>query len=63
MDIAIVSHLKGALYGLAVGDALGAPYEFQSRGTYTVSGNMELCYTFALDGKPLPPGTWTDDTR
>ncbi|EJD00432.1 ADP-ribosylglycohydrolase [Fomitiporia mediterranea MF3/22] len=57
------SHLKGALYGLAVGDALGAPYEFRTRGNYAVSGMMEASFTFTLpDGRPMEPGTWTDDT-
>lgn len=57
------SRLRGALYGLAVGDALGAPYEFQRRGKYEVSQNMEDSYTFLHEGKPLKAGTWTDDTR
>ncbi|CCO27332.1 ADP-ribosylglycohydrolase [Rhizoctonia solani AG-1 IB] len=41
MDTRVLkSRIKGSLWGLAVGDALGAPYE----------------------GKPLPAGSWTDDT-
>jgi ADP-ribosyl-[dinitrogen reductase] hydrolase len=57
------SRLLGSLYGLAVGDALGAPYEFQFRGGYTPSGEMEESHTFLHKGKPLSKGTWTDDTR
>lgn len=58
------SHLKGTLYGLAVGDALGAPYEFKPRGSYVVSGLMEPSYNFTReDGSPMEAGTWTDDTR
>ena len=57
------SRLLGTLYGLAVGDALGMPYEFQRRGSYTPSTNMEESHTFFHMGKPLPAGTWTDDTR
>lgn len=57
------SRLRGSLYGLAVGDALGAPYEFKGRRAYKVSGNMEDSYIFKHDGKPLKAGTWTDDTR
>lgn len=26
--------LKAAIYGLAVGDAVGVPYEFRGRGTF-----------------------------
>ena len=63
-DTYLSSHLKGALYGLVVGDALGAPYEFRSRGSYTVSREMEPSYTFTKsDGGPMDAGTWTDDTR
>lgn len=30
--------VRGMLYGLAVGDALGVPYEFKSRGTFHCDG-------------------------
>jgi ADP-ribosylglycohydrolase len=48
--------LRAAVYGLAVGDALGVPYEFKPRGTFTVEG---------MDGYGThnkPAGTWSDDT-
>ena len=48
---------RGALIGLAVGDALGAAVEFQRAGTFEpVTGYR--------DGGPhrLSPGQWTDDT-
>lgn len=48
---------RGALLGLAVGDALGAAIEFQAPGTFEpVTGYR--------DGGPhgLAPGQWTDDT-
>lgn len=56
--------LNGALYGLAIGDALGAPYETLERGTYEVTGNMEESPAELHEGlqEPLPAGTWTDDT-
>ena len=57
------SRLRGSLYGLVVGDALGAPYEFKARGSYEVTVNMEDSSTFTDDGNPLKAGTWTDDTR
>ncbi|KAL5514083.1 hypothetical protein ACEPAG_2844 [Sanghuangporus baumii] len=57
------SRLKGALYGLAVGYAVGVPYEFKGRGTYTASGNMEALFSFVRKGdQPTPPGTRMDDT-
>ncbi len=48
---------RGALIGLAVGDALGAAVEFKSAGSFApVTGYR--------DGGPhrLGPGEWTDDT-
>lgn len=48
---------RGALYGLAIGDALGAPVEFKQQGTFP----PVTCYR---SGGPhsLAPGQWTDDT-
>jgi len=47
----------GALWGLAVGDALGAPIEFQRPGTFEpVTGYR------AGGAHGLEPGQWTDDT-
>lgn len=47
----------GALLGLAVGDALGAPWEFQARGTYPKVRDMTAGGPFNLEA-----GDWTDDT-
>src|ERR1700753_952610 len=59
----LLSRLQGSLYGLVVGDALGAPYEFKHRGAYSPSQNMEPSFTFTQsDGQPLPAGSFTDDT-
>ncbi|KAH7344613.1 ADP-ribosylation/Crystallin J1 [Rhizoctonia solani] len=63
MDTRVLeSRIKGSLWGLAVGDALGAPYEFRHRGAYMPSKDMVTCTTFSHKGKPLPAGSWTDDT-
>jgi ADP-ribosyl-[dinitrogen reductase] hydrolase len=47
---------RGAMLGLAAGDALGTTIEFSPRGARTV--------TDIVGGGPfsLPPGAWTDDT-
>jgi ADP-ribosyl-[dinitrogen reductase] hydrolase len=48
---------RGALLGLAVGDALGTTLEFKSPGTFKPIADM-------IGGGPfgLHPGQWTDDT-
>lgn len=47
----------GALVGLAVGDALGAPVEFCRRDTFEPVNGMRAGGYFKL-----PAGAWTDDT-
>lgn len=48
--------LRDAVYGLAVGDALGVPYEFRPRGSFACTG-------MAGHGThDQPAGTWSDDT-
>jgi len=47
----------GSILGLAIGDALGAPFEFRRR--------TQIAFplpAFELPWMGLPPGTWTDDT-
>ncbi|WP_411336101.1 ADP-ribosylglycohydrolase family protein [Ruminococcus gauvreauii] len=48
--------LKGAVIGVAVGDALGVPVEFKRRGSFSVK-DMQGYGTHSQ-----PPGTWSDDT-
>ena len=52
-----LSRYRGALLGLAVGDALGTTIEFQRPGTF-------VPVTGITGGGPfnLRPGEWTDDT-
>jgi ADP-ribosyl-[dinitrogen reductase] hydrolase len=47
----------GSILGLAVGDALGAPFEFRRRAEVP-----DPLPGFELPWMGLPPGTWTDDT-
>lgn len=52
-----IERFRGALVGLAVGDALGATLEFQPPGSFQPIDDM-------FGGGPfqLAPGQWTDDT-
>jgi ADP-ribosyl-[dinitrogen reductase] hydrolase len=47
----------GSILGLAVGDALGAPFEFRRMDQIP-----SPVPAFELPWMGLPPGTWTDDT-
>jgi len=47
----------GAIVGLALGDALGAPFEFRRR--HEIPDPLPA---FELSWMGRPPGTWTDDT-
>ena len=48
--------LRDCIYGLAVGDALGVPYEFMPRGTFECTDMIG----YGPHGQPA--GTWSDDT-
>lgn len=48
--------LKAAVYGLAVADTLGVPYEFLSRGSF------EAVEMVGYGSHQQPAGTWSDDT-
>ncbi len=52
-----LAHYRGAMLGLAVGDAVGTTLEFRPPGTFTPITDM-------VGGGPfhLQPGEWTDDT-
>ncbi len=56
-EAAIRDRARGALLGLAVGDAVGTTLEFKPRDSYAPLLDM-------IDGGPfrLQPGQWTDDT-
>lgn len=48
--------MRSCIYGLAVGDALGVPYEFCGRDTFECTGMVGG----GTHGQPA--GTWSDDT-
>ncbi|MBQ3300897.1 MAG: ADP-ribosylglycohydrolase family protein, partial [Eggerthellaceae bacterium] len=48
--------LRDAVYGAAVGDALGVPYEFMTRGMFECTGMA----SGGAHGQPA--GTFSDDT-
>ena len=48
--------LREAVYGLAVGDAVGVPYEFKRRGSFQCAGMT------GHGTHDQPAGTWSDDT-
>ena len=52
-----LSRARGALVGLAVGDALGTTNEFQPAGSFEPISDMVGGGVFGLE-----PGQWTDDT-
>ena len=56
-QIMLCDRYRGALLGLAVGDALGTTLEFKAPGTFRPITDM-------IGGGPfgLEPGQWTDDT-
>lgn len=51
--------IKGSIFGLAVGDALGLPVEFKSRD-YLTKHPVKDMIGYGTYNKP--PGTWSDDT-
>lgn len=51
--------IKDALFGLAVGDALGVPIEFESREAIRQNPVTDLTGYGTYN---LPPGTWSDDS-
>lgn len=56
-DARLADRALGALVGLAIGDALGAPVEFCRRNTFAPVTDMRAGGYFKL-----PAGAWTDDT-
>ncbi len=51
--------IKSALFGVAVGDALGVPFEFSSRDKMEQHPATDM---IGYGTYNLPPGTWSDDS-
>lgn len=54
-----LEHILGGILGLAVGDALGVPVEFQSRDSLTKNPVVDM-RAYGTHYQPL--GTWSDDS-
>ena len=61
----VTQHAIGALLGAAVGDALGAPFEFQGPGRYSETYPVRVLDGIGemRGGGPWAPGEFTDDTQ
>ena len=72
-DPTVASRIRGCILGAALGDALGAPFEFQPvEAVVERTGSEWIDALHAFEGSPgahgvwrspAPPGTATDDTR
>jgi ADP-ribosylglycohydrolase len=56
MNKITAKQVESVLLGVAVGDALGVPVEFQPRGSFKIMGMT------GHGTHDQPPGTWSDDT-
>jgi ADP-ribosyl-[dinitrogen reductase] hydrolase len=55
--ILLKDRILGSLFGLNIGDALGAPFEFKKKGSFEFLGEYSSGGEFNL-----PKGYWTDDS-
>ena len=57
------SRIKGGIYGLLIGDALGVPYEFHPARAIPPANRIEMepPAGFPRAHAGTPPGTWSDD--
>ncbi|MFN8356999.1 MAG: ADP-ribosylglycohydrolase family protein [Spirosomataceae bacterium] len=59
MSQSISSQIKGLLFGIAIGDALGVPVEFRSRSSLQKAPVTDM---HGYGTHHQPPGTWSDDS-
>ncbi|MCS6795206.1 MAG: ADP-ribosylglycohydrolase family protein [Raineya sp.] len=55
----LLQQVRAALFGIAVGDALGVPVEFKSR---EMISNNPVTDMIGYGTYDMPPGTWSDDS-
>ena len=57
------SRIKGGIYGLLIGDALGVPYEFHPARAIPPANRIEMepPAGFPRAHAGTPPGTWSTD--
>ncbi len=62
-EITFEDRIRGGIYGLLIGDALGVPYEFHSAQDLPFSEEIEFDPPdyFRRSHAGVPPGTWSDD--
>jgi len=58
-EVTTITAIKSALFGVAVGDALGVPVEFKSRQTISKNPVTDM---IGYGTYNLPAGTWSDDS-
>ncbi|MCI8650479.1 MAG: ADP-ribosylglycohydrolase family protein [Anaerotruncus sp.] len=58
-----MQRIRGGLYGLLIGDALGVPYEFREPGDLPALSQIEFVppSSFYPTYPKVPAGTWSDD--
>lgn len=56
MHVQLKRTVRDCVYGMAVGDALGVPFEFKPRGSFVCEGMV------GHGTHDQPAGTWSDDT-
>jgi len=63
MTIKKIDRIRGAVYGLLVGDALGVPYEFSRPAEVPKADLIEMTPPLGFDRahRGTPAGTWSDD--
>ncbi len=63
MQITKLERIRGGIYGLLVGDALGVPYEFSQPSNVPALHLIEMSppADFARAHSSVPIGTWSDD--
>lgn len=58
----VIERIRGGVYGLLVGDALGVPYEFHEPSTIPPSHQIEMEPPRGFErSHGVAPGTWSDD--